>query len=271
MKRLCLRLIPTLLTVLLAACSSAKPTFALIGVPEQLSYTDSANLLIDNGKCTYVIYRGNSVTPPEVVTPCTLTKDQKDPLGNPHWHVNIEFNTPKGPKTLRLTSTGKNNETAQTVPDVGVYIPKDWAQAQPAPKLLIQSTDAGSFYSKMAIHIGGVRCFLSLTADANGDTATTMPCGLATWTDTSLTVVIPGARVSSAYTGRGWALNFIKDKKSGNWKMVKIPAGFPTGYDVSPDTNFTFPTNKPAPAAATATVPASASSAASAAATKGAK
>lgn len=259
MKRLCLSLIPTLLTVLLTACSSAKPTFALIGVPEKLSYTDSANLLIDNGNCTYVIYRGNSVTPPEVVTPCTLTKDQKDPLGNPHWHVDIQFDTAKGPKTLHLTSTGKNNETAETVPDVGVYIPKDWAQAQPAPKLLIQSTDAGQVYSKMAIHIGGVRCFLSITAIANGDTASTMPCGLAYWNDGSLSVVIPGALVSTAYTSEGWSLNFTKDTKSGNWKLVRIPPGFPTDYSVSPDTNFTIPTSNPAAAAGTSAAPAAAS------------
>jgi hypothetical protein len=101
MKRLCLSLIPTLLTILLAACGSAKPTFALIGVPERFSYTDSANLLVDNGNCSYVIYRGNSVTPPEVVAPCTLLKDEKDALGDPHSIVEVQFNMPPA-RTTRL-------------------------------------------------------------------------------------------------------------------------------------------------------------------------
>ncbi|HEX5339645.1 MAG TPA: hypothetical protein VFX47_02040 [Gammaproteobacteria bacterium] len=248
MKRLCLSLIPTLLTVLLAACSPAKPTFALLGVPERYSYTDSANLLFDNGACSYVIYRGNSVTPPEVVTPCTLLKDEKDALGNPHWNVEIQFDTAKGPQTLLLHATGKNNETAKSVPDIGVYLPKDWAQAEPAPKLMLKSTDAGKVYSNMTIHVGGIRCSLEITAIANGDTASNMPCGLAYWSDTSISVVIPGALISTAYTSQGWPLSFVKDATSGNWKLVKVPSGFPSGYAVSADTA-TAPA--PAPAAGT--------------------
>lgn len=255
MKRLCLSLIPTLLTVLLAACSSAKPTFALIGVPERFSYTDSANLLVDNGACSYVLYRGNSVTPPEVVTPCTLLKDDKDALGDPHSVVEVQFNTAKGPQTLTLHATGKNNETAKTVPDIGVYLPKDWAQAEPAPKLVLKSADAGKLYSNLTIHVGGVSCSLEITAVANGDAASSMPCGLAYWSDSSLSVVIPGALVSTQYASQGWPISFAKDATSGNWNMVKVPQGFPSSYTVGPDTNPPAAAT-PAPAAASAPAPA---------------
>lgn len=244
MKRVCLSLIPTLLTILLAACSASKPTFALIGVPERFSYTDSANLLIDNGNCSYVIYRGNSVTPPEVVTPCTLLKDDKDALGDPHAVVEIQFNTPKGSQTLTLHATGKNNEHADKVPDIGVYLPKDWVQADAAPKLVMKSTNAGKLYSNLTIHVGGVQCSLEITAVANGTAASTMPCGLAYWSDNSISVVIPGALVSTQYASEGWPLSFAKDSTSGNWNMVKVPDGFPTSYSVGPDT-----TPAPAPAA----------------------
>jgi hypothetical protein len=253
MKRLCLSLIPTLLTVLLAACSSPKPTFALIGVPERFSYTDSANLLVDNGVCSYAIYRGNSVAPPEVVKPCTLLKDDKDALGDPHSVVEVQFDTAKGPQTLSLHATGKNNETAKSVPDIGIYLPKDWAQADPAPKLLLKSSDAGKVYSKMTIHVGGVRCSLEITAVANGDAASTMPCGLAYWSDSSLSVVIPGALVSTQYASQGWPISFAKDATSGNWNLVKVPPGFPASYTVTPDANYAF-----AAAAGTVAAPASA-------------
>lgn len=235
MKRLCLSLIPSLLAVLLAACGSSKPTFALIGVPEQLSYTDSANLLFDNGTCSYVIYRGNSVTPPEVVTPCTLLKDEKDPLGNPHWNVDIQFNTPKGPQTLSLHSTGKNNEVAKSVPDIGVYLPKDWTQSDPAPRLVLKSTDQGTVYSSLVMHIGGVRCAMEITAIANGTAASDMPCGLTSWNDSAISVTIPGALISSEYTSRSWPLNFVKDATSGGWKLAKVPPGFPANYTVGAD------------------------------------
>ncbi|HET7921284.1 MAG TPA: hypothetical protein VFM15_00860 [Gammaproteobacteria bacterium] len=246
MKRLCLGLIPTLLTVLLAACGSAKPTFALIGVPEQLSYTDSANLLFDNGNCTYVIYRGNSVTPPEVVTPCTLLKDEKDALGDPHSIVEVQFNTPKGPQTLSLHATGKNNEHAKAVPDIGMYLPRDWAQAEPAPRLMIKSTGPGKLYSNLTLHIGGVRCALAITAVANGDAESDMPCGLSSWSDSAISVAIPGALVSSAYTSRSWSLTFAKDSTTGSWKLMKVPPGFPSDFAVSEDT-----APAPAPAAHT--------------------
>lgn len=252
MKRLCLSLIPTLLTVLLAACGSSKPTFALIGVPERYSYTDSANLLVDNGVCTYVIYRGNSVMPPEVVTPCTLLKDEKDALGNPHWNIDIQFDTAKGPQVLSLHATGKNNETAKSVPGIGVYIPKDWAQAEPQPRLVFKSTNAGTIYSSLAIHIGGVRCWLEITAIANGTTASNMPCGLAYWSDSAVSVVIPGALISTAYTSQGWPLSFAKDATTGAWSFVKIPPGFPTIYSIGPDTS-TPPPNTPTPAPAAST------------------
>lgn len=251
MKHLCLSLIPTLLTVLLAACSSSKPTFALIGVPERFSYTDSANLLVDNGNCSYVIYRGNSVTPPEVVKPCTLLKDDKDALGDPHSVVEVQFDTAKGPQTLSLHATGKSNETAKAVPDIGIYLPKDWAQADPAPKLVLKSTAAGNLYSNLTIHVGGVRCSLEITAVANGNAASNMPCGLAYWSDSSISVVIPGALVSTQYASQGWPISFAKDPASGNWNLVKVPQGFPASYSVAPDASYAF-------AAGTTSAPASA-------------
>jgi hypothetical protein len=69
-----------------------------------------------------------------------------------------------------------------------------------------------------------------------------MPCGLAYWSDNSISVVIPGALVSTQYASEGWPLSFAKDSASGSWNMVKVPDGFPTTYTVGPDT-------APAPAA----------------------
>lgn len=123
--------------------------------------------------------------------------------------------------------------------------------ADPVPKMMFKSVDSGSIYSNMTIHIGGVRCTLMITAIANGDTASTMPCGLAYWSDNTISVIIPGALISTVYTSQGWPLSFAKEETGGYWKLVKIPPGFPTRYMTAPDPNFTPPAGVSAPAANT--------------------
>ena len=232
MQRFSLGLIPLVLMAVLAACSSSVSSYALIGVPGQFSYTDSANILINGTQCNYVIYRGNGVTPPEVGVPCTLVKDKKDALGNPHAIIQISFNTAKGPQILSLNAAGTNNEDAKAVPDIGIYMPKNWTLATPAPNMTLTSNAPANIYTSMVFHIGGVRCSLDITAAAN-NTPVHMPCGLTFWSDTSVSVSIPGALVSTQYSNRSWPLNFSRNPQSGNWDLVKVPAGFPTTYTVT--------------------------------------
>ncbi len=216
----------------LAACSSSGPTYALVGVPGQYSYTDSANILISNGQCSYVMYRGNGVTPSEVVEPCALVADKKDALGNPHGKIEIGFNTAKGVQILSLSETGTNGEFAQSVPDIGVYLPNNWNIVNPAGNLALKATAQGSVYANLLVSIGGVRCSLTVVPVAT-NTPVNMPCGLMSWSDTSVSISIPGALVSTVYTTRSWPLHFTIDSKSGNWNLVSAPAGFPTTYTLA--------------------------------------
>ncbi|MGH8283733.1 MAG: hypothetical protein ACRESE_07810 [Gammaproteobacteria bacterium] len=229
MKRLFPSLVFLVLTVLLAACSSSGETFALIGVPAQNSYIDSANILISNGQCSYVIYRGDGTNPPEVVEPCALVADKNDALGNPHGHIQIGFNTNKGVQILSLTETGTNGEFAQTVPDVGVYLPSNWNLATPASALTLTASAQGSVYANLIVAISGIRCSLTVVPVAN-NTPVSMPCGLMSWSSTSVSISIPGALVSSIYQQRSWPLNFLKDTNNGSWQLAKPPMGFPANY-----------------------------------------
>ena len=232
MKRLFLNLIPWALAMLLTACGSSGSSYALIGVPGQYSYTDSTSILINNDQCSYVIYRGNGVTPPEVVTPCTLLADKKDALGNPHSTIEIGFNTAKGQQILSLHSTTTTNLITNSVPDIGVYLPNNWTVATPASNMTLKSNAPADIYSDLTVHINGVRCSLDVTAVANNKLVS-MPCGLAFWGDTSVSISIPGALVSTVYAGRSWPLNFAKDPQSSNWNLMKVPSGFPVTYGVT--------------------------------------
>lgn len=229
MKHLILGVVPLLLAGILTACSPSESSYALIGIPGQYSYTDSANILIGDGQCSYAIYRGDGVTPPEVVMPCTLLADKKDALGNPHAIIEIGFNTSKGPKTMTLNAAGTNNENANKVPNIGVYLPRNWTLASGAPVMTLKSNASGSIYSAMTVHIGGVRCSLAITAIAN-NRAVSMPCGLTFWGHDSVSISIPGALVSTEYAGRSWPLNFSRNSHTDNWDIVKVPNGFPVAF-----------------------------------------
>ncbi|MGA9852657.1 MAG: hypothetical protein WBR15_06970 [Gammaproteobacteria bacterium] len=233
MKRLFLSLIPLALAGLAVGCSSSGSGFVLVGVPGQNSYTDSANILIGNGQCSYVIYRGDGVNPPEVVTPCAVVADKKDALGNPHGHMQIGFNTTKGVQILSLSETGTNGEFASAIPDIGVYLPNNWNIVPPADSLILKAAAQGSVYANLMVSIGGARCSLTVVPAAS-NVPVNMPCGLMSWSDTSVSISIPGALVSTIYTARSWPLHFAVDAtKSGSWNLLTPPLGFPTTYVVA--------------------------------------
>ena len=230
MKRLFLGLISLAAIGLLAACGSSGPSFALIGVPAQNSYTSSANFLISGNQCLYVTYRGDGTNPPEVGTSCILLKDKENALGAPHSYVEIGFNTAKGQQILVLRQFGNNTLMASSVPDIGTYLPTHWNIATPAADMILNSTAAASVYSSFSIHIDGVRCSLTITPVAD-NAPVSMPCGLTFWSDSSISIAIPGSLISTAYAQAPWQLNFIQDaQKNGNWTLVKAPNGFPNGY-----------------------------------------
>ncbi|HVC37751.1 MAG TPA: hypothetical protein VNF46_05045 [Gammaproteobacteria bacterium] len=232
MKRWSLSLMPLILAVFLSACGSSGPTYALVGVPGQLSYIDSANILINSGQCSYVLYRGDGTTPPEVVEPCALVADKKDALGNPHGKIEIGFNTTKGAQILSLTETGTNGEFAQTVPDIGVYLPNNWNIVTPADSLAFKATAQGTVYANLLVAIGGVRCSLTVVPTAT-NAAVTMPCGLMSWSDTAVSISIPGELVSTVYTTRSWPLHFTIDSTGNTWNLVSPPPGFPATYTLA--------------------------------------
>jgi len=151
---------------LLAACGSSGSTFALIGVPAQNSYTDSANFLISGDTCNYYTYRGDGTSPPEVGMGCKLLQDKTNALGAPHSYVEIAFNTPKGQQILALHQFGNNTLIASSVPDIGMYLPSNWTVSAPAADMVLDSTAASSVYSGLAVHISGVRCSMTITAVA---------------------------------------------------------------------------------------------------------
>ncbi|MGB9429468.1 MAG: hypothetical protein WCC11_06265 [Gammaproteobacteria bacterium] len=230
MQRLFLSLMPVGLAVLLAACSSSGSSYALIGVPAQNSYTESANFLISGNQCNYYTYRGDGTNPPEVGIGCTLLKDKKNALGAPHSFIEIGFTTPKGQQILSLRQFGNNTLIASSVPDIGMYTPSNWTISAPASDMILNSTVAANIYSGLAVHISGVRCSLTITAVAN-NTPVSMPCGLTYWSASSISIAIPGALISTAYAQSSWTLNFIQDaQKSGAWNLARPPNGFPTTY-----------------------------------------
>ncbi|MDE2235091.1 MAG: hypothetical protein KGL13_08470 [Gammaproteobacteria bacterium] len=222
----------TLTSAALMSACSYKPSYALVGVPGQYSYIDSANILIDNGQCSYVIYRGDGTTPPEVVEPCALMADKKDALGNPHGKIEIGFNTAKGPQILTMTEAGTNGEFAQSVPDIGVYLPNNWNLQTPASNQLLKANAQGSVYANLLVAFGGVRCSLTVVPVAT-NTPVNMPCGLMSWSSDSVSVSIPGALVSTAYTQRSWPLHFTIDPSGNGWNLVKPPPGFPATYTLT--------------------------------------
>jgi len=232
MKRWSVCLIPMFLAVFLPACSSSGPTYALVGVPGQFSYIDSANILISNGQCSYVIYRGDGANPSEVVEPCALVADKKDALGNPHGKVEIGFNTAKGVQIMTLTEAGTNGEFAQSVPDIGVYLPNNWNIQTPAENLVLKASAQGTVYANLLVAIGGVRCSLTVVPVAT-NAPVNMPCGLMSWSDSSVSVSVPGALVSTVYIQRSWPLHFTVDATGNNWNLVSPPPGFPVTYTLS--------------------------------------
>ena len=212
--------------MLLAACGSSGSTFALIGVPAQNSYTDSANFLISGNTCNYYTYRGDGTSPPEVGMGCTLLQDKKNALGAPHAYVEIGFNTPKGQQILTLRQYGNNTLTASSIPDIGMYLPSNWTIAAPAADMVLDSAGASSVYSSLAVHVSGVRCSMTITAVAN-NTPVSMPCGLTYWSGSSISIAIPGSLLSTAYAQVSATLNFIQDaQKPGTWNLAKPPYGF---------------------------------------------
>lgn len=232
MQRLFLGVLSACGVMLLAGCGSSGSTFALIGVPAQNSYTDSANFLISGNTCSYYTYRGDGTNPPEVGMGCTLLQDKKNALGAPHAYVEIGFNTPKGQQTLVLRQYGNNTLVAASVPDIGMYLPTNWTIAEPAADMILNSTAAGSVYSSLAIHISGVRCSLTITPVAD-NTAVSMPCGLTYWSASSISIAVPGSLISTAYAQVSATLNFIQDpQKSSNWNLAKPPYGF-QGFPVT--------------------------------------
>jgi hypothetical protein len=235
MNRWFLSLLSTLTVVSLIGCSSSGPTYALVGVPGRTSYVASANILISDGHCTYVMYRGDGATPPEVVEPCALVADKKDALGNPHGEIQIGFNTTKGVQVLTLSEAGTNGEFAKSIPDIGVYLPDNWNIVTPEDSLLIKANAQGTVYANLLVSIGGVRCSLTVVPVAT-NTPVNMPCGLMSWSDNSVSISIPGALVSTAYTTSSWPLHFTLDSHTGNWNLVSPPAGFPATYTLSPNT-----------------------------------
>lgn len=228
MKRWIVCLLPMALVALMSACSY-KPTYALVGVPGQFSYIDSANILIDNGQCSYVIYRGDGTTPPEVVEPCALAADKKDALGNPHGKIEIAFNTGKGQKVLTMTEAGTDGEFARSVPDIGVYLPNNWNIKKPADNYLLKASAQGSVYANLLVAYGGVRCSLTVIPVATG-AAVNVPCGLVSWSSDSVSIAIPGALVSTEYTQRSWPLHFTVNAAGNGWNLIKPPPGFPASY-----------------------------------------
>lgn len=231
MKRWSVCLLILISAVLVSACSS-KPTYALVGVPGQFSYVDSANILISNGVCSYVVYRGDGTNPAEVVFPCGLGADKDDALGNPHGKIEIGFNTPKGQKILTLTEAGTNGEFAQSVPDIGVYLPNNWNIKAPSDNLILKANVQGTVYANLVVAIGGVRCSLTVVPVAT-NAAVNMPCGLMSWSDSSVSVAVPGALVSTVYTQRSWPLHFTVDATGNTWNLVQPPPGFPATYTLS--------------------------------------
>jgi hypothetical protein len=232
MNRWFLSLLSTLLAASLVACSSSGSSYALVGVPGQFSYIDSANILISNGQCSYVIYRGDGTNPPEVVEPCALVADKKDALGNPHGKIEVGFNTAKGVQVLTLAETGTDGEFAQSVPDIGVYLPNNWNIVPPSANQVLKASAQGSVYANLVVAIGGVRCSLTVVPVATNQPVT-MPCGLMSWSDSSVSISIPGALVSSAYTQRSWPLHFSINSTGNGWDLVKPPPGFPTTYTLA--------------------------------------
>lgn len=232
MKRLFLGVISMAGAVLLTACGSSGSSFALIGVPAQNSYTDSANFLIVGNTCNYYTYRGDGTNPPEVGMGCAVLQDKTNALGAPHSYVEIGFNTPKGQQTLTLRQFGNNTLVASNAPDIGMYLPTNWTIAVPAADMILNSTAAASVYSSLAVHISGVRCSLTITPAAD-NTAVSMPCGLTYWSASSISIAIPGSLISTAYAQVSATLNFIQDaQKPGNWNLAKPPYGF-QGFPVT--------------------------------------
>jgi len=233
MKRLFVGLISLCGAVLLTACGSSGSTFALIGVPAQNSYTDSANFLIVGNSCNYYTYRGDGTNPPEVGVGCTVLQDKKNALGAPHSYLEIGFNTPKGQQTLTLRQFGNNTLVASSIPDIGMYVPSNWQVATPASDMILNSTAAASVYSGLAVHISGVRCLLTVTPVADNQPVS-MPCGLTYWSSSSISVAIPGSLISTAYAQVSATLNFIQDaQKPGTWNLARPPygfQGFPASY-----------------------------------------
>lgn len=226
MKRLLMGLVSVGGVMLLAGCGSSGSTFALIGVPAQNSYTDSANFLISGNTCNYYTYRGDGTNPPEVGTGCVVLKDKTNALGAPHSYLEIGFNTPKGQQTLTLRQFGNNTLVASTVPDIGMYLPTNWTVAAPATDMILNSTAAASVYSSLAVHISGVRCSLTVTP-VSDNAAVSMPCGLTFWSGSSISIAIPGSLISTAYAQVSATLNFIQDaQKPGTWNLAKPPYGF---------------------------------------------
>lgn len=232
MKRLFLGVISMAGAALLAACGSSGSAFALIGVPAQNSYTDSANFLIVGNTCNYYTYRGDGTNPPEVGMGCTVLQDKTNALGAPHSYVEIGFNTPKGQQTLSLRQFGNNTLVASNTPDIGMYLPTNWTIAAPAADMILNSTVAANVYSSLAVHISGVRCSLTITP-VSDNTAVSMPCGLTYWSGSSISIAIPGSLISTAYAQVSATLNFIQDaQKPGSWNLAKPPYGF-QGFPVT--------------------------------------
>src|SRR5574337_613932 len=230
MKRLLMGLVSVGGVMLLAGCGSSGSTFALIGVPAQNSYTDSANFLISGNTCNYYTYRGDGTNPPEVGVGCVVLKDKDNALGAPHAYMEIGFNTPKGQQVLTLRQFGNNTLAASSVPDIGMYLPTHFTISAPATDMILNSSVAGAVYSGLAVHVSGVRCSLTITAVAD-NTPVSMPCGLTFWSANSISVAIPGSLISTAYSQISWTLNFIQDsQKPGTWNLAKPPSGFPTAY-----------------------------------------
>jgi len=207
---------------LLSSCSPGSgDAYTLRGTPTVHSGTNSGNFYIGGDQCKYVTMAGFYSDAQVYTFPCKVTKDEADALGDPHTHVSIDITTPKGVKTAQIDGTTAGM-TASQAPDLGIQypFPPSWSVAPPETPITLRNVDIPSM--QVVLQASGVECTMVINKAP-------ITCGLAYWSDSAITVWVPGLLVSAPYAQYVIGLNFGK-QPTGQWAIARVPDGFPGSY-----------------------------------------
>jgi|GEM_PF-5191520 len=205
-----------------AGCSSGGDEYILRGTPTPRSGTDSGNFVISGKTCKYVTMVGFYSDAQVLTYPCKVTADEEDALGDKHTHVAIDVTLPNNKTVTAKIDGATAGMNATQAPDLGNQypFPPAWAVAEPAQPLLLRNNDGSA--TAVVLSVSGAECAMTVNnAPVN--------CGLSFWSDSSVSIWVPGTLVSPDYASYVIGLSFGKTSP-GQWAMPRPIAGFPATY-----------------------------------------